>query len=167
MGAVIEWLALQALAHKALGNTTQAMAALERAIVLAEPEGYVRVFVDEGEPMAQLLRLTADHRPPTAAYARKLLDAFSTASVDTNSISRVEIRDPKSEISERELEVLRLIAEGHSNQEIADRLVVALSTVKTHVNNLYSKLDVTNRVQAVSRAQELNLLRIANHTQIL
>jgi LuxR family maltose regulon positive regulatory protein len=183
MGAVIEWLALQALAHKALGNTDHAMATLERALLLAEPEGYVRVFVDESEPMRLLIarmlasddcrlliaRNESGESKTLIAYMDKLLAAFP----QTTPAPKSEIRNQKhlhrtqvqvSEISERELEVLRLIAEGYSNQEIADKLVVALSTVKTHVNNLYSKLDVTNRVQAVSRAQELNLLHTTNHT---
>jgi len=182
MGVVIEWLALQALAHAALGNTSQAMATLERALSRAEPEGYVRVFVDEGEPMKLLIadfRLRIERRERGEperlnAYVNKLLTAFPDERRRTKGesagLASVVLGPAKrslvESLSEREIEVLRLIADGLSNQEIADRLVVALSTVKTHVNNLYSKLGVTNRVQAVSRAQELNLLHTPHRSRV-
>jgi LuxR family maltose regulon positive regulatory protein len=172
MGVVIEWQALQALAHAALGDTSLAFAALERALSLAESEGYVRVFVDEGEPMESLV---AEYRLQMArrgrgefetliAYVDRLLVAFSgdgpSTEGDRPDRSLAVTHPPLwvEALSEREQEVLRLIAEGYSNQEIADRLVIAVSTVKTHVNRVFGKLGVESRTQAVARARKLNLL---------
>jgi LuxR family maltose regulon positive regulatory protein len=165
MGSVIEILALEALALEAQGNHLQAVATLEQALTLAEPEGYVRMFVEEGKPMQLLM---ADLRMRIAdaglrSYAERLLAAFSSAaSADGAAPDRSEIRIPKSNmiepLSERELEVLRLIADGLSNREIAERLVVGTGTVKTHINNIYRKLDVKSRTQAIHRARELGVL---------
>jgi LuxR family maltose regulon positive regulatory protein len=165
----IKLLALQALADHALGDVAQAAACLEQALALAEPEGYVRLFVDEGEPMREAIGdwklQTGQHADQAAgrerflAYADHLLAAFGDsaaqgmpASLQPSASSLVE------PLSERELEVLRLIASGHTNQEIADLLVIAISTVKSHVNNLYSKLGVQRRTQAVALARELGLV---------
>jgi LuxR family maltose regulon positive regulatory protein len=130
--------------------------------------------VDEGEPMKLLIanfglqieRRERGESERLIAYVNKLLTAFpderrptTDESETLRSKSEQALQPLVEPLSERELEVLRLIGEGYSNQEIADKLVVALSTVKTHINNIYSKLDVTSRVQAVSHAQELNLLR--------
>jgi LuxR family maltose regulon positive regulatory protein len=148
-GVVIEALALQALAHHARGDSAPAMTALERALSLAEPEGYVRVFVDEGEAMRLLLQRMKAEGGRMKEYVWKLVDAFAEAK---------EIHPSVEPLSEREREVLRLIADGLSNQEIADRLVVAVSTIKTHINNIFAKLGVQTRVQALNRARELRLL---------
>ncbi len=128
----------------------------------------MRVFVDEGAPLAALLRQVADRASPMAGYAAKLLAAFPQAQsaerrAQNNAPFAVRSTLERSNalvepLSERELEILRLIAEGHSNQAIADRLVVAVSTVKKHINNLYGKLDVQSRTQALLRARELQLL---------
>lgn len=150
---VIEICLLQALAFQAQGNLDRAMASLERALSLAEAEGYVRIFVDEGEPVARLLYLAAE-RGIAPEYAGRLLAAFP-ALEPTVQEPQAEIVEP---LSERELHVLRLIAEGLSNQEIAQRLVVSLSTVKWHAGNIYGKLGVSSRTQAVARAQMLGLL---------
>jgi len=125
---------------------------------MAEPEGYVRLFVDEGQPMADLLaKTTTGHRPQIAAYTLRLIAAFS----QVKSAGKSEIRHPKSAIPEplsaRELEVLRLVADGLSNREIADKLVVTVTTVKKHVSNIFGKLDVTSRTQAIARASDLKL----------
>jgi LuxR family maltose regulon positive regulatory protein len=163
-GFVIEILALQALALQGQGNTLQALTALERALSLAESEGYIRLFVDEGESMARLLRKAAS-RGIAPEHIGKLLAAFGSETKEQGA--RVEVSPqafvarPSSlvePLSERELEVLRLIAAGLSNREIAEKLFVAVSTVKTHINNIYRKLDVSKRTQAVARARELNLL---------
>ncbi len=180
---VIQILTLQALALQARGDTSEAMAALERALLLAEPGGFVRVFVDEGEPLAALLRQTTS-RGIAPGYVSKLqsaLDAEVQRSKGAEeqpvlSVPRGSGGDKRNlvtfspphpsppapplvePLSERELEVLELIAAGLSNREIADCLVVAISTVKTHINNIYRKLDVSKRIQAVARARELNLL---------
>jgi LuxR family maltose regulon positive regulatory protein len=169
-GRVLEITMLQALTANAHGNQAEAIATLERALALAEPEGYVRLFVDAGAPMAALLAQVAGSKAPVAGYAAMLLSHFGLAIPpaqvpDFGLEGASPIANPKAQIqnlveplSARELEILRLIAAGSSNQEIADRLVVALSTIKKHVNNLYGKLDVQSRTQALVRAQELDLL---------
>jgi LuxR family maltose regulon positive regulatory protein len=164
MGSVIEMLNLRALALQAQENLPEALAVLERALILAEPEGYVRIFLDEGEPMAELLgRLPAERGALQGQglkeYVHKLLTAF-----DQDTTKRVGLKDKKNlqplvePLSERELEVLGLIAAGLTNQEIADDLVIALSTAKRHSINIYGKLGVSNRTQAVAKARQLNLL---------
>jgi LuxR family maltose regulon positive regulatory protein len=156
---VIEILRLQALAYQAAGDTARAMAALERALSLAKPGGFVRIFVDEGPPMARLLyeALTRGIAPD---YVRRLLAAFPIAEPEQTGPSRTQA--PKSRLveplSERELEVLQLIAEGLTNPEIASRLFLALNTVKAHTRNIYGKLGVHNRTQAVARTRALGIL---------
>ncbi len=160
---VIEIKILQALTFQAGNETDRALSALKGALALAEPEGFIRVFVDEGPPMAHLL-YEAVTRGIIPDYARQLLAAFPPAGPQQAAPSKIqsEIRGPKSEIieplSERELEVLQLIAMGLTNQEIASRLYLSLNTVKVHTRNIYSKLNVHSRSQAIARSQELGLL---------
>jgi LuxR family maltose regulon positive regulatory protein len=162
MGRVIEILMLQALALQAQGVSAEAFAALDQALTLAEPQGYVRTFVDEGEPLRLLLqRMKAEGRSPSMNdYMNKLLAAFATPEGQSAKVhpSTFNLQPPVEPLRDRELEVLSLIAEGRSNQEIADKLILGLSTVKTHVNNLFRKLDVSSRTQAIARARELGLL---------
>ena len=146
MGSAIEILALQALAHQAQGDASSALAPLERALSLAEPEGYVRVFVDEGAPMALLLQEAAS-RGVAPDSTRRLLAAFPSARPDA----------AQALLSDRETEVLRLIAAGLTNQEIAARLYLSLYTVKAHARSIYDKLDAHSRTQAVARARELGI----------
>ena len=155
-GRVLEILVLQALAHQARGDIPAALAALHRALTLAEPEGYVRVFVDEGPPMASLLRATAK-QGIARDYVRRLL-AAGTATEDTSPIKQALI-DP---LSERELDVLRLLGSELDGPAIARELMVSLNTVRTHTKNIYAKLAVTNRRAAVRRAAELDLPRTRN-----
>ncbi len=166
MRSVIEILILRTLALRAQTDLAGALAALERALSLAESEGYIRSFVDEGAPMADLLR-EASARGITPAYVARLLAAFGKDEggrmKDEAPSARPHpssfIPQPLAEsLSERELEILQLIADGFSNQAIADRLVIALSTVKRHINNIYGKLAVQSRTQALMRARELKLL---------
>jgi LuxR family maltose regulon positive regulatory protein len=165
-GRLIEMLALQALAQQALGHTEEALATLRRALASAEPEGYVRLFVDEGAPMAGLLR-QASARGIAPDYVRKLLETFGAEMKDPDEGRRTGPAPSSSDVrrsslveplSRRELQVLRLVAVGLTNREIAHELTIAVTTVKTHLKNIYAKLDVRNRTQAVARARELNLL---------
>jgi LuxR family maltose regulon positive regulatory protein len=165
---VIEMKVLQALAHGQSNKDQEALTILAEALHLAEPEGYIRIFVDEGAAMATMLSRLRDQEEkqgPTP-YLDTLLAAFSpermtprpfpSGSGEPRGYPREQpLIDP---LSERELDVLQLIAQGDSNQEIADRLVIAVVTVKRHVTHIFEKLGVTNRVQAVARARALGLL---------
>lgn len=154
-GSVLEILVLQALAYRAEGDVPDAGAALERALVLAEPEGYARLFVDEGATMAELLKAIAS-RDSVRTYARRLLMLFGTSEEAPPSGDRVAgLAEP---LSEREREVLRLLATEMSGPEIARLLVVSLHTVRTHTKRIYTKLGVNSRRAAVARAQELGEL---------
>jgi LuxR family maltose regulon positive regulatory protein len=150
-GTVIEVLALQALAHQAGGDLGAALASLRRALALAEPEGYVRIFVDEGPPMASLL--CAMGKQGSAPALRRLLDAFGLPE-DTARVHQGLI-DP---LSPRELDVLRLLGTHLGGPDIARQLFVSLNTVRTHTKNIYAKLGVNNRRAAVHRGEELDLL---------
>ncbi len=157
-GSALDILLVQALAHEAQGNRHQALAALKRALSMAEPEDYVRIFVDEGEPMRLLIeRLLRNRDHPLSGYADKLLAAFAPP-VNKQST----IKNPKTEmgelLSERELEVLRLVAQGLSNRQISERLFLALNTVKGHNHKIFGKLQIQRRTEAVARARELGLL---------
>jgi LuxR family maltose regulon positive regulatory protein len=156
---VIEILLLEALAHQAGGDTIQAMTALEQALILAEPKGFIRTFVDEGPSMGCLLYKAAA-RGIAPDYARRLLTAFPVTEPEQTDSGKTQdssfaLIEP---LSERELEVLWLIAEGLTNPEIASRLFLALNTVKGHTRNIYGKLGVHNRTRAVVRARALGLL---------
>jgi len=158
---VIEILVFQALAYQAGGDTDQAIATLERALILAEPRGFIRTFVNEGPPMARLL-YGAVVRGIAPEYARRLLSAFAVAEPEQAeppptqaSTSSTEFVEP---LSERELEVLQLIAEGLTNPEIASDLYLALNTVKAHTRNIYAKLGAHSRTRAVARARALGVL---------
>jgi LuxR family maltose regulon positive regulatory protein len=156
---VIEILLLHALTLHAQMKTDQAIATLKRALILTESEGFIRIFVDEGPPMASLLYVALS-RGITPDYISRLLAAFHTE--EPNITTVLKSQDPESEwiepLSERELEVLQLIAEGLTNQEITSRLFISLNTVKTHTHNIYSKLNVHSRTQAIARSQELGIL---------
>jgi LuxR family maltose regulon positive regulatory protein len=153
LGNAIHILAVQAIVYHAQGKTEQAFVTLESALELAEPEGYVRVFADEGAPMARILRRMLT-RSSTSEYIRRLLDALGE-SVKIESSIGSKLVDP---LSQRELEVLRLITDGATNKEIANELVLTVNTVKRHISNIFGKLVVRNRAEAIARARELNLL---------
>jgi LuxR family maltose regulon positive regulatory protein len=148
-GSLTEILILQALTFAAQDRGEEALSALEQALSLAEPEGFVRIFLDEGAPMAELLR-QAVVRDLHTPYVLHLLSALGEAAPAPQPLI-----EP---LSERELEVLRRVAAGYSNQEIAEELVIAISTVKKHIGNIYGKLEVGSRTQAVAKARELGLV---------
>lgn len=149
--SVIETLILQALALQSKNNVPQALGMLERALFLAESEAYVRPFIEKGEPMACLLRRAAD-KGISVNYVSRLLVVSNRKPINQQSDTLIE------PISKRELEVLRLLAAGHANKEIGEILVVAVGTVKKHIKNIFRKLAVHSRTQAIARAQELDLL---------
>jgi LuxR family maltose regulon positive regulatory protein len=176
-GSAIELLILQTLALQQKGDTPAALKTLERALSLAEPEGYIRVFLDQGKPMKELLRRMKGHirlkddpstsygasRGTMKNYVHKLLASF-----DDNS-SGIPARQPDASaphlshvlidpLSERELEILGLITAGKSNQEIAHELVLAVGTVKKHVSNIFNKLNVDSRTRCIAQAQKLHLI---------
>jgi LuxR family maltose regulon positive regulatory protein len=165
-GSVIEILILLALAYQTQGNQLHALSSLERALTLAEPEGYVRSFVDEGEAMRLLIldfRFASEKSARNgvhslSGYVDKLLSAFPQLAAPPK---KSKVKNLKSEIveplSERELEVLKLLRSELSGPEIAGQLMVSLNTLHTHTKNIYSKLGVNNRRAAVRRAEELDL----------
>lgn len=156
-GSVIEILVIQALVWQLQNHMAEAVATVKRALALAEPEGYIRLFVDEGEPLRSLFAavLTEGADP---VYVTRLMGAIG----QMDKADETAVSDPNQlllePLSNRELEVLGLLADGLSNQAIADELVIALSTVKKHVNNIFGKLNAASRTQAVSRARALNIL---------
>ena len=156
-GSVIEILVLQARARHARRDVAGALAPLERAVGLAEPEGYARVFIGEGRPLASLLgTLTETH--PSWDYARRLLDA-SAVGKPASGRQTTPVADGLIEpLSDRELDVLRLLATDLDGPAIARELVVSLNTLRTHTRHIYAKLGVTSRRAAVRRAEQLNLL---------
>ena len=167
IGSVIEAGALRTLALAASGQEADAVTALAGVLALAGPRGYVRVFADEGPPMAALLgQLIAAQRTGRAeggipiGYLARLSRAFDTATVrsDPRGGSAQAAPGIVEPLTSRELEVLQMLAAGQSNQAIADELVVALDTVKKHVSHLLGKLGAANRTEAVARARELGLI---------
>jgi LuxR family maltose regulon positive regulatory protein len=151
-GSMIEILILQSLAHQRAGDVPAALVPLQRALTLAEPERYVRLFADEGPPMAALLA-AAGEQAIAPGYVARLLDAFRSAGRST--LAAKGMLEP---ISERELDVLRLMATELDGPGIAAELVVGISTVRSHTKSIYGKLGVHSRRAAVRRAQELDLL---------
>jgi LuxR family transcriptional regulator, maltose regulon positive regulatory protein len=150
---------MQAVALHAHGEKEKAIQMLSEALAIAEPGGLIRIFVDEGLPMAQLLN-TVLSQGIFPDYIRRLLAAFPVNEQDQarqpmKKAAGINVPEP---LSERELEVLRLIADGLTNQEIADKLFLSPHTVKVHARNINSKLAVSNRTQAVTKARALGVL---------
>jgi LuxR family maltose regulon positive regulatory protein len=164
MGSVIEISALLALAHATRGDIPLAVASLERALTIAEPEGYLRLFVDEGNPMAALLQKAEKHGI-APNYVRRLQAAFGQPEGRT-SVTQLLIEpvvrpaNPMlvEHLSERELDVLRLLRTELTGPDIARELMVSLNTFYTHTKSIYNKLGVNNRRMAIRRAEELDLL---------
>jgi LuxR family maltose regulon positive regulatory protein len=157
IGNVIEILIVQALAYQAQRERPRALESLERALTLAEPEGYCRTFLDEGAPMAQLLAEAAA-QGIMPEYVARLSSVQQTGDDISDRFSSPRSQPLIEPLSQRELEVLRLVAEGLSNADISKRLFLALSTVKGHNLRIFSKLQAHSRTEAVARARELGLL---------
>jgi LuxR family maltose regulon positive regulatory protein len=152
-GEAVEMAVLRALAHKAAGDNSSALFALDRALALGEPGGYVRAFIDEGEAVAPLLRHVAA-RGSHREYAQRLLAAIE----GSPAAPRPDQAGLFETISERELDVLRLVAAGLPNRVIGERLFISDKTVKKHVSNILGKLGAANRTQAVDQARRLGLI---------
>jgi LuxR family maltose regulon positive regulatory protein len=167
VGSLIEIRALRSLALQSAGQHQDALTALAEVLALARPEGYIRVFADEGPPMAALLqRLIRVRQPGRAAavasraareHVNRVVQAFRSPMGRPERAAAVAM-GPIEPLTKRELEVLGLIAAGRPNQEIADQLVVTLETVKKHTSHIFSKLGAANRTDAVARARQLRLL---------
>lgn len=166
-GVVIEILALQALALYESGKLTPALISLERALILAEPEGYVRTFADYGEPMATLLRQVAE-RGTAPQYVARLLTAIASPGRSAGEPGAYHARASErgtamkqsgaEPLTARELEVLRLLTDGAPNQRIAEELTVSVGTVKAHISHILGKIGARNRTEAVARARKLGLI---------
>ena len=146
---LVQVLVLLALTHHERGEMEEKQSVLNQALLLAEPEGFIRIFLDEGERVVNMLRRAAA-RKDSSGYVRTILSV-----ADDAPSAKIPHPDP---LSEREIEVLRLIADGLSNSEIGERLFITTGTVKVHASNIYRKLGVSGRVQAVAWARDLNLL---------
>ena len=167
IGLMIEVQILQAIALYHLGNHDKAKWLFEEALTLAEPGGYIRIFINEGEVVKALLK-QINHRSPRREYVCLLLKEFDQSNNELRmertkvpviiAISTVSERPLVDPLSERELQILRYLVTELSTPEIADELVIAVSTVRSHVKSIYSKLGVHNRYQAVERSRSLHLI---------
>jgi LuxR family maltose regulon positive regulatory protein len=157
MDSVIEILILQALVLQAQGDAPRALVPLARALMLAAPEGYVRVFLDEGASLVTLLRAACAHGM-VADYAAHLLTHADLSAPPAPATPPGARRSLPKPLTERERDVLRLLAAGRSNRAIADELVVAVGTVKRHISSIMGKLQAESRLDAVARARDLLLL---------
>jgi LuxR family maltose regulon positive regulatory protein len=157
MRHIVEICLLKAIALKELGRSEDAFAAFENCIALAEPEGYVRLFLEAGETIVDLLKMV---RGRHEEYVSELLASFDgqKVKVESDAVHRPGGEELVESLTEREMEVLRLMCEGYSNQDIADEIIVSVNTVKKHTSNIYGKLGVRNRAQAVLRAHEIELI---------
>jgi LuxR family maltose regulon positive regulatory protein len=158
MGSVIEILILQATAYQAQGNLTAALLSLQHALALAEPQGYSRMFIDEGPSMMELLR-EAVARGIMPDYTGKLLAAFESEKMKSADNPDASFAQPLIEpLSQRELEVLKLLRSDLSGPEIALQLSVSINTFRTHTKNIFIKLGVNDRRAAIRRAEEINII---------
>jgi LuxR family maltose regulon positive regulatory protein len=170
---VLQTLLLRAQLQTALGDRPAAFADVSQALEIAEPEGFISIFVEEGQPVAEILKNVFKHNLPenvSSNYVSEILAAYPGAGIsrasDTQPVPGLfaekedEFLAPIESLTPRELEVLQLIAEGASNQRIADQLVITLSAVKKHAGNIFKKLNVNSRTQAIARARQLGLLSL-------
>ena len=155
----IEIRMLQALAYHSTGQTEQAMESFEHVLNLAEPKGFIRIFVDEGQPMTSLL-YEALSRGIKPEYVQRLLAAFPITKQEEDASTKHQVDQTGliEPLSDREIEVLQLIAKGLTNQEISNKLFLSMHTVKTHTRNIYSKLGAHHRAEAVAKARDFGIL---------
>lgn len=163
---LIDVLVLQALAHAAQGDESEALEKLVEALAMAEPGSFIRPFLDLGSEMADLLERLVKQNP-TLKYAQQILAAFGNGMTETlkdRSDGQNRLRSSSSDetliepLSNREIEVLRALEKGGSNNEIAERLYISPETVKRHLSTIYRKLEVKNRQQAVISAKSIGIL---------
>jgi LuxR family maltose regulon positive regulatory protein len=154
---VIEILVLQTIVFQKQGKVDNALTTLGRALILAEPEGFVRHFIDEGASMRKLLHQAAE-QGILVAYVGELLAALEQETREGGLISATPLHALAEPLSKRELEILRLLTTQLSSTEIAEALTVSANTVRFHIKNIYSKLNVHRRADAVHRAKELRLV---------
>jgi LuxR family maltose regulon positive regulatory protein len=163
--ALLQVIVLQALALHMLGDKDPAFRVLIEALTLAEPGGFIRTFIDKGEPMRQLIgdfrlwlgKQPGDRNLVLSNYVEKILAAYAPSEAKLGSSTKIQQSGLVEPLSERELEVLRLVCQGLSNQEICQRLFLALDTVKGHNRRIFDKLLVHTRTEAIARARELSL----------
>jgi LuxR family maltose regulon positive regulatory protein len=154
---------MQCLAQQQMSEQEKALPSLQQALVIAEPSGYLRLFLDWGEPMAELLQTAVQHNV-LPDYANKLLDHLRLTILDLrfeSTFNRQSSIENRQSLSPRETEVLQLIAQGLTNKEIANELVIAPSTAKRHTVNIYNKLAISNRAEATAKAYELGIVNLA------
>jgi LuxR family maltose regulon positive regulatory protein len=157
VGAMIEAEEIRALALQALGKPEDALASLEQALVLGKPEGFVRTFIDEGEPLQSLLKFNRSKVESSLhPYIDQLLDAFSPQGQKPQPMPSALFPIPEK-LSSREIEVLRLLQSPLSAEEIADELVISVSTARSHIKSIYAKLGVHSRIEAIVRSRELHI----------
>jgi LuxR family maltose regulon positive regulatory protein len=149
MESVLKIYSLQAVVLQAQQKIDNALSVLKQALSFAEPEGYTRIFLDHGKPMAALLR---------SALTQGMIPNHVVRLLEQNEAKSRPSQSLVEPLSERETQVLRLIVAGLSNPEIAKELIIAESTVKTHINHIYAKLNVTSRAQSIAKARALELL---------
>ncbi len=154
-GFLLEALVLKSVLYEKQNETTLALETLNNALAIAAPEGYIRIFINEGKPIADLLNLYLTYyskeKNNSIVYVTKLLQELNKELAKPSQ----PIEEP---LSDREIEVLRLLSAGYSNKEIADKLFLAVGTIKKHTHQIYQKLNVDSRVQAIQIARELNLI---------
>ena len=150
-------LILQSLLKQGQGNSNLAEETLARALKMAEPERYIRSFLDEGPALAAILYKLVGSNATISPYAGEILRAFGMQAMKTQDkeVASNELIEP---LSDREMEVLQCLVEGLSNREIANKLTVSLSTVKTHTRNIYAKLEANSRTQAIAQAKKWGLI---------
>ena len=157
--SLLEILILQSLAFKSVGDSQQSKKLIKEALYIAESRGFIRIFIDEGQPVAHLLYETLESGFESD-YIQKLLSAFAIKESveDIPAVALGDQSDLIEPLSDREIEVLRLVAKGLPNKVIAERLYLSIHTIKTHTRNIYGKLGVNNRTQAVNKARTLGVL---------